>query len=81
MNNLETLTTFFGWCSVINFSILIVTTLLLAAAKDFISSVHSKLMGVGKGDLANEYFSYLANYKIAIFMLNIVPYFALKLMA
>ena len=81
MINLETLTTFFGWCSVINFGILIITSLLLMVAKDFITSVHSKLMGVDGDNLANVYFGYLAQYKIAIFMLNIVPYFALKLMS
>lgn len=81
MLNLETLTTFFGWCSVINFGILIITTLLLSVARGLITNIHSKLMGVEKGNLANVYFEYLANYKIAIFMLNIVPYFALKLMA
>ncbi len=80
MINLETLTTFFGWCSVINFALLAITALLLMVAKDLISNIHSKLMGVEKEGLADAYFGYLANYKIAIIMLNIVPYFALKLM-
>ena len=81
MTNLESLTIFFGWCSVINIGILATTTLLLAVLRDFVTSVHSKIMGVEKAGLPDAYFTYLGTYKIAIIMLNLVPYVALKLMA
>jgi hypothetical protein len=38
------------------------------------------MFGVDPNNIATLYFQYLANYKIAIFMLNIVPYLALRLM-
>jgi hypothetical protein len=38
------------------------------------------MFGVDPQNIATQYFQYLANYKIAIFMLNIVPYLALRLM-
>jgi hypothetical protein len=75
------LTTFFGWCSVINFGILLFITLFLAAAMDFATSIHSKMLGVEKNNLPDAYFAFLGNYKLAIIMLNFVPYVALKLMS
>ena len=81
MFNIEQLTAFFGWCSVINMGFLIATTILLIVLKDLISTIHSRLMGLDKNKLQDLYMNYLAYYKIAIIMLNITPYFALKLMA
>jgi hypothetical protein len=79
--DMETLTTFFGWCTVINIGILMFTTLLLAVLRDFVTSLHSKIMGVDKEKLPDAYFEYLGKYKIAIIVLNLVPYVSLKLMA
>lgn len=80
MFNIEQLTAFFGWSSVINIGLLIFTTILLVVLKGPISSAHSHLMGIDKNKLQGLYMNYLAYYKIAIIMLNITPYFALKLM-
>lgn len=79
--SIETAATFFGWCSVINIGVLVLTTLAILALKGPISSIHSKLFGVDKEHLQLIYLQYLGNYKIAIFILNIVPYFALKIMS
>ena len=79
MQNLEILTTFFGWCSVINIVMLCAATLMLTLKRDFISGIHSKMTGLGQAELSVAYFQYLANYKIAILMLNLVPYIALKI--
>ncbi len=79
MFNIEQLTAFFGWCSVINMALLIFSTVLLIVLKGPISSVHSRLLGEDKQKIQGLYIDYLAYYKIAIIMLNITPYFALKL--
>jgi len=81
MNNIETLTSFFGWCSVINVIVLLVASLMLMTMRDTIAGLHSKLLGVSKDEMARVYVQYMSNYKIAVFVLNIVPYFALRLMA
>ncbi len=81
MTEIDTLALFFGWCTVINMGVLVFVTILLFVMRGTIENLHSMLTGVAKKDLADHYFSYLANYKIAIFMLNLVPYVALKLMA
>jgi len=80
MVTMDSVMVFLGWCSVINILVLIFSTIALLVFKEPISAVHSKMFGVDPKNLATMYFQYLANYKIAIFMLNIVPYLALRLM-
>jgi len=79
MQSPETLTIFFGWCSIINIAMLCAATLMLTTMREFISGIHSKMTGLGQSELSIAYFQYLANYKIAILMLNLVPYIALKI--
>ena len=81
MTNMHTLTEFLGWCSVINISLLFLSTIVLVVARKPVSAIHSKLFGVSGHELPSLYMQYLGNYKIAILMLNLVPYIALKLAA
>ena len=78
MNNLELLTTFFGWCSVINISLLVLSTVSLIFMREPILRIHSKLFKLKQDSLLLIYFQYLGNYKIAILIFNVVPYIALK---
>lgn len=77
--NLETLTTFLGWCSLINLSLLILATISLVVFKDLVTRVHSKLFGLEDENLHREYFRYLANFKILVLVFNLVPYLVLRL--
>ena len=79
MTDINTLTEFLGWCSVINVSVLFLSTIALAVARKPVSGIHSKIFGVSASDLPLTYMQYLGNYKIAIIVLNIVPYIALKI--
>ncbi len=77
----ESLTVFLGWASVVNIAVLMLSTLMLIAMRGAISKIHSRLFGLDEKDLGRAYFQYLAQYKIAIIVLNIAPYIALKIMA
>ena len=81
MMTTETLTELLGWASIINIAILLFSTVLLIAMRRTISKVHASLFGLDEKDLGRAYFQYLAQYKIAIIVLNITPYIALKCMA
>ena len=80
MMSIETLTELLGWSSIINIAILLFSTILLIGMRRVIAGMHSKLFGVDEKDLGRAYFQYLAQYKIAIIVLNIAPYIALKIM-
>ncbi len=81
MNSLATLTEFLGWCTALNLGVLVVAAIFASLMRGTMVNVHGKLFGLGKEDLSRQYFQYLAQYKIAIFVLNLIPYIALKIMA
>lgn len=78
---ISTLTEFLGWSSAINIGMLAFSTLMLCAMRKQIISIHSRLSGVAKTELPGYYFSFLANYKIAILVLNVAPYLALRMIS
>ena len=78
---ISTLTEFLGWSSAINIGMLAFSTLMLCAMRKPIISIHSRLSGVAETELPGYYFSFLANYKIAILVLNVAPYLALRIIS
>ena len=78
--NIEILTQFFGWCLAINFAILMFSTAMILVARDKVRGIHSRMFGLSKEKIYQEYFSYLATYKVALIVFNLVPYIALKLL-
>lgn len=81
MTDINNLTTFFGWCSIINLGMLLFSTIILSAFKKPISKIHRKVFGINQDDIPLIYFQFLGNYKIAIILLNLVPYITLKIMS
>jgi hypothetical protein len=81
MNSIETLTTFFGWCTVINFGLMAFGVVKLLLIQDWASRVHAKMFGLDEAPVRTAYFQFLANYKIAILVFNLAPYIALKIMS
>jgi len=80
MENLSTITAFFGWCTLLNIGLLAFSSVMISLLNTPIKSIHTKLIGVSIEKLDELYFSFLGNYKLAIFVFNLVPYCALKLM-
>ncbi len=81
MNDLETLTAFLGWCTVINFGLLVLAALGLMSMRSWIAPMHSRMFKVSEKNLSRYYFEYMANYKLLVIVLNLVPYIALKIIA
>ena len=81
MMSLESLTAFLGWCTVINFVILIVAALGIVAMRRSIGSIHASMFKLEQDVLSKAYFRYLANYKILVIVFNLVPYLALRIIS
>lgn len=79
--SIEQLTSFFAWCTLINFALLIFATIWLLAFRGFVIRIHSRMSGLEENDLTIIYFKYLAYYKIAIIVFNLVPYLALRIIS
>ncbi|MGV6804118.1 MAG: DUF6868 family protein [Ruegeria sp.] len=76
----EALTSFFGWMTVLNFAVLLLTTLAVVALQDRIAGIHGRMFQMEPGDVKKAYFKYLANYKILTIVFCLMPWIALKLM-
>ena len=81
MNTIATLREFFGWCSVINIGLLILSSILIIVLRRTVSRLHGKMFNLDERFMSQAYFQYLGQYKIAIIVFNVVPYFALKIMS
>lgn len=81
MNNLSVITAFLGWCTLINYGILILSTVMLLACRDWVKGIHNKMFNIPESSLDTIYFNYLGNHKLAIFIFNLAPYIALKILA
>ena len=80
MNTIEAMREFLGWCSVINVGLLMFSAIFVASLGGPMSRIHAKMFNLDESDLSSTYFQYLAQYKIAIIVFSIVPYFALTIM-
>ena len=79
MISIDTLTTFLGWCTVLNIGMLSFTVFLVTVLKEPMIKAHVKIFGINRENLQLTYFKYLGHFKIAIYMLNLMPYIALKI--
>ena len=80
--NIQTLTEFLGWCSLINIILLMLTFFMLTFAFKPISKIHSMFFNnrLDESYLYQAYFDWMAKYKMLIIFFNIVPYFVLKIL-
>lgn len=79
MISIDTLISFLGWCTVLNIAMLSFTTFLVTVLKEPLIKVHTKYFDVNRENLQLTYFQYLGHIKVAIFMLNLIPYIALRI--
>lgn len=79
--NIEQITTFLAWLSIINIVLLGFSAIMILVFKDLITQIHSKLFKLSSTELMPIYFRFLAQYKLLIIVFNVTPYIALKLMS
>ncbi len=78
--DLTQLTTFFGWCTVLNFGIFAFLAIYVMLLRGMMVNLHTKMFGVAEGELPAIYFKYLAYTQAIIIPTSLVPWIALKLM-
>lgn len=80
MESLPDLAAFFGWCALVNIGILTITGLALILGGEQIAKIHGAMLGLDAKELRSAYFRYIANYKLLVIVLNLVPYIAIRIM-
>ena len=81
MNDLDTWTAFFGWLTIVNLGIYLITVLAIFAMREFVYNMNAKMFGISKEDVATTSFSYVGAYKLLITVFCFAPWLALKIMA
>ena len=77
--DIQTLTTFFMWCTILNGGILAVWTIFFVFAPDFAYRTQSKLVPIPREAYNVVIYSGLAVFKILFVVFNLVPFVALLL--
>lgn len=75
--DIQTLTSFFMWCTIINFGVLILSFVMMITIADLAYRIHSKWFPMPQQTFTVVIYSLLGLYKIAWFGFNVVPWVAL----
>ena len=70
---------FFGWCAIINMGVLLWWFLFLAFAHDWVYRMHSRWYKISIESFNTTHYAGMLFFKIAIFVFNIIPYIALRI--
>ncbi len=79
--NIQTLTTFFMWCTILNVALLLFSSLMCICVGDWAYRIHSKWFPISKETFNVAIYSFLGLYKILIIVFNLIPYIALLIVA
>lgn len=75
--DIQTLTNFFMWCTIMNGGILILWTVFFLFAPDFIYRIQSRWFPIPREIYNVAIYSFLGIFKIVFLIFNVVPYVAL----
>ena len=75
--DIETLKTFFMWCSILNGAVFIYWSLMLVIAPDFIYRVQSKWYNISRESFDVVAYSFLGLAKVFFLFFSLAPYIAL----
>lgn len=81
MMEISELSTFLGWCTVLNVVVLTFSSILILTFQGYLPVVLGRFSGMESKDASALYYKFLGNYKICIIVFNLVPYISLKIMS
>lgn len=76
---IEILRNVLAWCTVINFGLLLWWFMFFALAHDWLYRLHSKWFKLSEEKFDAIHYAGMAFFKICIFVFNLVPYLALRI--
>jgi len=74
---LETLTRFFLWCTVLNGALLLLWTVLFLGAPDWIYRTQTRWFPMPRETFNVIFYAFIGLFKIVFLVFNVVPYAAL----
>ncbi len=77
--DIATLTSFLGWCSVLNLGLLLLWALFFLVAPDLVYRTQKKFVSISRENFDLVMYSFLGLFKLLVLVLNIVPWIALRI--
>ena len=77
--DIQTLQSFFGWCTILNIALMAFSGIMLAVAGDFVYRVHSSFYKIARDQFNVTIYGWLGTYKILIIVFCLVPWIALEI--
>ncbi len=81
MNSIRALATFFGWCTVINIGLVILIVVAWMLFQQGLAELLASTFGIAQDEARATFFRVLQQHRLLIIVLNLAPYFALKIMS
>ncbi|HOP47500.1 MAG TPA: hypothetical protein PK874_07535 [Desulfobacteraceae bacterium] len=78
---LEIIRSTLAWCSVIDIGLLLFWFLFFTLAHDFIYRMHARWFKIPAETFDTIHYTGMAFFKICIFLFNLVPYIALRIIS
>ncbi|MEE9351392.1 MAG: hypothetical protein V3U78_03970 [Thiotrichaceae bacterium] len=75
--DIQTLTSFFMWCTIINGGVLVLWSLLFMFAPDFIYRLQNRWFPIPRETFSSIIYALIGLFKIFFYVFNLVPYLAL----
>jgi hypothetical protein len=75
--NIQTLTTFFMWCTILNVALLLLSSLVCIFFADFSYRMNNKFFSISRQEFNVILVSFIALFKIFVIVFNLAPYVAL----
>ncbi len=79
--DIDSITAFFMWCTILNVALLLLSSLICLCAGDWVYRIHSKWFSISRETFNVAIYSFIGLYKILVFGFNLIPYIALLIVA
>jgi hypothetical protein len=74
---LETIRAFLGWCTLLNYGMLVIWFLVFLFARNWMRKLHTRWFRLPAARFDAMHYAGMGLYKLGIFLFNLVPYVAL----
>ena len=75
--DIQTLTTFFMWCTIINTGFLLFLTLIFMLAPNLVYRLQSRFIPITRETFNIVFYSFIGFFKVVVLVFNVVPWIAL----
>ena len=81
MMDIQTLTVFFMWCSIINFGLLLFLGLIFLLAPNLTYKLQSMFVPISRETFYVVFYSFMGFFKVIVLVFNVVPWIVLEIIA